>query len=130
MVSVAPVVEDVVTAVDALAGAGATADVTCPLVSVLAEEEAETFEPLESTALPFCRACVGDFAGGKSSCETAIAISERNRARKKRLSIQGTGSYPPGRKGWHRRIRVTVRCMPLKTPCRSNASIAYAEHVG
>jgi hypothetical protein len=29
-------------------------------------------------------------AGGKSSCETAIAMSERNRARKKRLSIQGT----------------------------------------
>jgi len=27
------------------------------------------------------------FAGGKSSCETAIAISERNRATKKRLSI-------------------------------------------
>ena len=31
-------------------------------------------------------------AGGKSSCETAIAISERNKARKKRLSIHGTGS--------------------------------------
>jgi hypothetical protein len=32
------------------------------------------------------------FDGGNSSCETAIAISERKRARKKRLSIQGTGS--------------------------------------
>jgi hypothetical protein len=32
------------------------------------------------------------FEGGNSSCETAIAISERKRARKKRLSIQGTGS--------------------------------------
>jgi hypothetical protein len=30
--------------------------------------------------------------GGKSSCEIAITTSERNRARKKRLSIQGTGS--------------------------------------
>jgi hypothetical protein len=30
--------------------------------------------------------------GGNSNCETAIAISERKRARKKRLSIQGTGS--------------------------------------
>ena len=32
------------------------------------------------------------FNGGKSSCEIAITTSERNRARKKRLSIQGTGS--------------------------------------
>lgn len=32
------------------------------------------------------------FTGGKSSCEIAITTSERNRARKKRLSIQGTGS--------------------------------------
>ena len=31
-------------------------------------------------------------AGGNNSCETAITMSERNRARKKRLSIQGTGS--------------------------------------
>jgi hypothetical protein len=31
-------------------------------------------------------------AGGNTSCETAITTSERNRARKKRLSIQGTGS--------------------------------------
>ena len=30
--------------------------------------------------------------GGKSNCEIAITTSERNRARKKRLSIQGTGS--------------------------------------
>jgi len=30
--------------------------------------------------------------GGNSSCEIAITISERKRARKKRLSIQGTGS--------------------------------------
>ena len=32
------------------------------------------------------------FGVGNSSCETAITMSERNRARKKRLSIQGTGS--------------------------------------
>jgi hypothetical protein len=32
------------------------------------------------------------FDGGKSSCEIAITTRERNRARKKRLSIQGTGS--------------------------------------
>jgi hypothetical protein len=32
------------------------------------------------------------FDVGNSSCATAITMSERNRARKKRLSIQGTGS--------------------------------------
>jgi hypothetical protein len=32
------------------------------------------------------------FAGGKRSCEIAITISDRKRARKKRLSIYGTGS--------------------------------------
>ena len=31
-------------------------------------------------------------ADGKRSCEIAMTTSERNRARKKRLSIQGTGS--------------------------------------
>jgi len=30
--------------------------------------------------------------GGNSSCESAMTTSERKRARKKRLSIQGTGS--------------------------------------
>jgi hypothetical protein len=46
---------------------------------------------LESLALGAGEAGVG-FTGGNSSCETAIIMSERNRARKKRLSIQGTGS--------------------------------------
>jgi hypothetical protein len=32
------------------------------------------------------------FAGGNNSCEIAMTISERKRATKKRLSIQGTGS--------------------------------------
>jgi len=32
------------------------------------------------------------FGGGNSSCESAITTSDRKRARKKRLSIQGTGS--------------------------------------
>jgi len=41
----------------------------------------------------FAAALLGtDLDGGNSSWETAIAMSERNRARKKRLSIQGTGS--------------------------------------
>ena len=46
---------------------------------------------LESPAGDTREAGVG-FGAGNSSCEIAIAISERNRARKKRLSIQGTGS--------------------------------------
>jgi len=33
-----------------------------------------------------------DLGGGNSSWETAITMSERNKAKKKRLSIQGTGS--------------------------------------
>jgi hypothetical protein len=37
-------------------------------------------------------AASGFLTDGKRSCETAITISERKRARKKRLSIQGTGS--------------------------------------
>jgi hypothetical protein len=32
------------------------------------------------------------FGGGNNNWETAIATSERSRARKKRFSIQGTGS--------------------------------------
>jgi hypothetical protein len=35
---------------------------------------------------------VAGFGGGNISWETAMATSERNRAMKKRLSIQGTGS--------------------------------------
>jgi hypothetical protein len=42
------------------------------------------------TALPW-RPGAG-FVGGKISWEIAITISDRNKARKKRLSIQGTGS--------------------------------------
>lgn len=65
----------------------------------LSVEELETFTALESP-VPGLRWFDGTgFGGGKSSCETAIAMSDRKSARKKRLSIQGTGSYPPGRKG-------------------------------
>jgi len=44
---------------------------------------------LESFGTALLVAC---FGGGNSSCETAMTMSERNKARKKRLSIQGTGS--------------------------------------
>ena len=54
--------------------------------------DAAFFSPgLESLAGDAREPGVG-FGGGNISCETAIAINERNRARKKRLSIQGTGS--------------------------------------
>jgi hypothetical protein len=43
---------------------------------------------------------------------------------------QGTGSYPPGLKGWHRRIRLTVSHKPFKKPCLKNASAEYSEQLG
>lgn len=56
-------------------------------------------EGVDETALPSTEVESDDadvpglgLTGGKSSCEIAITTSERNRARKKRLSIQGTGS--------------------------------------
>ena len=76
---------------DAVAGAATDGTVACGTVE-------DAVELTESPVVALRWFGIG-FAGGKSSCETAIAISERNRARKKRLSIQGTGSYPPGRKG-------------------------------
>jgi hypothetical protein len=45
----------------------------------------------ESDRAPF-RTLTAGFGGGNSSWEIAITMSDRNRARKKRLSIQGTGS--------------------------------------
>lgn len=54
---------------------------------VLDAEGADTRDPKESTE-PVLRWLEGTgFAGGKSNCEIAIAISERKSARKKRLSI-------------------------------------------
>ena len=61
-----------------IGGAAACVDDADPLVVLL-----ESF----ATAL-----LATGLGGGNSSWETAIAMSERNRARKKRLSIQGTGS--------------------------------------
>ena len=62
-------------------------------------EDTASVEDVEEATLPFTEV-ESDGAdvpglgltGGKSSCEIAITTSERNRARKKRLSIQGTGS--------------------------------------
>jgi hypothetical protein len=63
-----------------LPGAGATAVAEVPGGVVL---------PAVSTGTEVVRT---GLAGGNNSCDRAITISERNRARKKRLSIQGTGS--------------------------------------
>jgi hypothetical protein len=49
-------------------------------------------EPALETPVGATRALGVVFGDGNSSCETAITTSERSRARKKRLSIQGTGS--------------------------------------
>jgi len=56
--------------------------------------EAAIVAVLEEIALESAckRVAITGLDGGNSSCEIAITISERKRARKKRLSIQGTGS--------------------------------------
>jgi hypothetical protein len=52
----------------------------------------ELFSPELESPAGDTRERVVVFGAGNSSCETAITMSERKRARKKRLSIQGTGS--------------------------------------
>ena len=53
------------------------------------DEAVDAALPAESTGVVVVRAGLG---AGNSSCDRAMTISERNNARKKRLSIQGTGS--------------------------------------
>ena len=67
--------------------------------SIARVADAEVCASVESFTLPLRGPEGVGFTDGKRTCETAIAIRDRNKARKKRLSIQGTGSYPPGRKG-------------------------------
>ena len=57
----------------------------CVEDALISRAAAESFVPVAG------RGATG-FAGGKRTCETAMAMSDRKRARKKRLSIQGTGS--------------------------------------
>ena len=66
-------------------GAAIDADVTAGCV----DDAASLIVLLESFATEVLAAGLG---GGNSSWETAMTMSERNKARKKRLSIQGTGS--------------------------------------
>jgi len=42
----------------------------------------------------------------------------------------GTGSYPPGCRGWQRPIRRSASQPPLTGPKRAIASMAYSEHDG
>jgi len=44
--------------------------------------------------------------------------------------LSGTGSYPPGTKGLHLKIRFNASQLPRKAPKRSTASIAYCEQLG
>ena len=71
--------ETVVSGACLVDGCAATGDV---------EEAVFAIAEVESAA----RFGAGGLEGGNKSCETAIAMSDRKRARKKRLSIQGTGS--------------------------------------
>ena len=66
-------------------GAATDAGVTAGCV----DDAASLVVLLESFATEVLAAGLG---GGNSSWETAMTMSERNKARKKRLSIQGTGS--------------------------------------
>jgi hypothetical protein len=56
------------------------------------EDGVELARAAESRALAGCWLDGIGFGGGNRTCETAITINYRKRARKKRLSIQGTGS--------------------------------------
>jgi hypothetical protein len=59
-------------------------------ITVGCVDDAAPFEVvLESFGATLLVAALG---GGNSSWETAMTMSERNKAKKKRLSIQGTGS--------------------------------------
>ena len=80
---------------------GATVETAFGLIVCveLAVGDTASVEGIDETVLPSTEvesdgADVPGFGltGGKSSCEIAITTSERNSARKKRLSIQGTGS--------------------------------------
>src|SRR5690606_25473131 len=42
----------------------------------------------------------------------------------------GTGSWPPGCRGWQRRMRRRASQLPLRAPNRPRAVIAYSEQVG
>lgn len=42
----------------------------------------------------------------------------------------GTGSWPPGFRGWQRPIRCSASQPPRSAPKRPIAAIAYSEHVG
>ena len=44
--------------------------------------------------------------------------------------VHGTGSKPPGFKGWQRRMRRTASPVPFRGPCFRTASSAYSEQVG
>jgi hypothetical protein len=71
-------------------GRGCEETVAAAGVTAGCVDDAAPFDvPLESPATAVRGAGLD---GGNSSWETAITMSERNKARKKRLSIQGTGS--------------------------------------
>ena len=54
----------------------------------------------------------------------------RGVVRSGRRTSGGTGSWPPGHRGWHRARRLTVSQLPLPAPKRWMASIEYSEQVG
>jgi hypothetical protein len=73
-----------------------------------------------------------DFCGGKTNCQMMRTATERTVAMRTRrfsgpkfyLSDSGTGSMPPGLKGWHLRRRRAARADPFSAPWRSRAVAA------
>ena len=59
----------------------------------------------------------------------SFSFNRRKKGQVKNI-IYGTGSNPPGWKGWHFKIRLMARKEPLIQPYFSMTPIAYAEHVG
>src|SRR5688572_6338015 len=68
---------------------------------------------------------------GMSAPQAKRNAMEIMTAIKRRFSIgQGTGSKPPGWKGWQRISRRNASHDPLSAPCLLIAPIAYTEQVG
>lgn len=58
------------------------------------------------------------------------SLQPERRCRCSRATRGGTGSYPPGEKGWQRRMRRAPSHSPCSTPCSSIACAVYSEQVG
>jgi hypothetical protein len=68
--------------------------------------------------------------GSRGMAGGAQPQSLLERAGARRLDAGGTGSKPPGVKGWQRTRRHAASPQPRNGPCVAMATAAYSEHVG